>query len=147
MRDVLGIDPGPTGYAWARYDGTEITAWGECGLTDLPDTPLHGIAAVGIEKIQWYGPKVPFGNPTRDTCRNIGQIAQMLLFATGREPVEVSRRTVAAGITRLPRQNKQQVNARVNLLCPRFARRRRGLNNHHRDAAAVAVWVWGHKEE
>jgi len=139
---TIGIDPGPDSYAWARYDGADIVAWGECAVDTLPDTPLHGLAAVGIEAVMPYGPRVPFGQSTRRTCECVGAIGAMFRFATGREPERVGRKRIAADLAGSARAGDKGINAVIGRLCPAFAVKHRGLNGHHRAAAAVAVWLW-----
>lgn len=127
---ILGIDPGPNGFAWAVYDAkrNEVTAWGEDG--DTPDTD-H----VAIEDLVALWQR---GNPLIETAKTIGKLEMLYPRA-----ILLARKTIAAALTGSARSGDKEINLALGRLVPSFADKRKGLNGHHRAAAAVAYVAAG----
>jgi len=130
---ILGIDPGPTGYAWALFDSdrNEIVEWGDNPSDDLVLDYDH----VAIEDIVsvWHQ-----GRTVIETAKMIGRLQKVFPDA-----IMIPRKTVAAVLGGNARAGDQRINAALNRYIPSLARRRKGLNGHHRAAAAVAFVALG----
>jgi hypothetical protein len=138
---ILGIDPGPTGIAWAIYGPVagerhdrpnDIIEWGECDN-------WHGakwetgdfLGAHDYAAIEWPVIFPGAGNEVRDTIATAGIWWDRL----GKSTLLIPRATVASA---LHVRGDSRINAVVASLCPALAGVRKGLTGHHRAAAAVA---------
>lgn len=132
---VLGVDPGCHGIAWAIFnsDIQDIEAWGEIGNWQwYPDwiPPLRQ-AAIELPVI-FPGA----GNSVRDTLVTTGHWLHIL----GPDTLLIPRATIAAA---LHAKGDQAINRVMAKLCPALHGTHRGLNGHHRAAAAVALVAAG----
>lgn len=132
---VLGIDPGPEDWAWAVYDtanGGKITSWGD---RDTPCPSQGWCAHIAIEDIvtAWQQ-----GKTVMQTCKMIGRLQAMFPDA-----IMIPRKEVAVVLGGSVRAGDREINAALNRLVPSFAAKRKGLNGHHRAAAAVAYVAVG----
>lgn len=148
---VLGIDPGPSDFAWAVYDSDvdDITLWGVSpylmdAITDISvefidsdEIDLTICRVIGIERVRSYGQII--GNSILETAEVVGALEQESHSFGGCIAHLIPRRTIVAHLTGSAVGGDKQVNARVNQICPNFAKVRKGLNGHHRAAAAVAI--------
>ena len=130
---ILGIDPGNRGYHWATYDKVrnEIIAWGD--ESKLPNGAEFD--AVAIEDI------AAIYHPSRtrtDTAKMIGR-----LQAAFPDAIMITRERVRTVLTGSARGSEAAANRALNRFIPSFAARRRGLNGHHRAAAACAFVAVG----
>lgn len=127
---VLGIDPGPNGFAWAIYDSekSDIVEWG--------DDAASKSDYVVIEDIQSYGNMI--GKSTLDTAKTIGKIQGWYP-----EALLLPRKAIAQVLGGSVRAGDKAINYALGKLIPSFSYKRRGLNGHHRAAAACAYVGYG----
>lgn len=142
---VLGCDPGPDNYAWTLYEETDtersFVVWGECSYDTWPNIPQWPkVVAIGIEQIQTHGHVM--SNVTLKTCENVGRLNKMFDFLN-KKVFLLPRKAIAARLTDKATSGDKEINAAVNQFVPSFAKQRRGLNGHHRAAAAVALVTYG----
>jgi hypothetical protein len=145
---VLGIDPGPGGFAWASYDPekNDIWNWGDCSM--CIDMPLS-IATVGV----FTGDVVVVEEPALTSIDGAAQSLVRISFqsgliaggflARGFAVNLLNRKIVASVLTRSVRSGDKEINRALGVLIPSFAATRKGLNGHHRAAAAVAYVGYG----
>jgi len=126
------VDPGPSESAWAVYDSKEddIVEWG----TSINLEVKYDM--VGIERIRSYGQVV--SNAVLETAEQVGFLERVFIELKTRVHL-IPRRTIVNHLTGTAVGGDKKVNAAVNLICPNFAAKRKGLNGHHRAAAAVAI--------
>lgn len=144
----MGIDPGPTGFAWAVYDEprNRIDEWGHengvtpsgvSGATFLHWKDLCGKAdVVAVERI------MPFGQPPSVSLLQTVEVVGMLR-AIVPEILLIPRKSVVVALTGKVTHGDKEVNATMNRLCPNLEGRIPGVDGHVRAAAAVAYVAKG----
>lgn len=127
---VLGIDPGPRGFAWAIYDESTntITQWGNNMVTAAYDV-------VAIEDM--VGIYMP-GKDRASTAKMIGRLQERFPGA-----LLVPREAIRSVLTGSARGDEVRANRALGRFIPSFAARRPGLNGHHRAAACCAFVALG----
>jgi Holliday junction resolvasome RuvABC endonuclease subunit len=134
---VLGIDPGPNSYAWALLD-VDVQGDGMAALLcygDDVDIPVVAVESVAVEKIMPYGQRI--GESVMDTIRT-EQSAAESYERLGFTVVRIPRKVIVVALCGKASAGDKQVNAVMQRLCPDLKGKRKGLNGHHRAAAAVA---------
>ncbi len=134
---IIGCDPGPNDFSWAIYDNHlgEIIEWGDGFSWGQGDGAHIGLA--GVERVRSYGSVV--SNAVLETSETVGRLDEYFENFELYDCILIPRRTIVAHLTGSAVGGDKQVNAAVNLICPNFAKKRKGLNGHHRAAAAVAI--------
>lgn len=150
----MGIDPGPTGFAWAVYDDEAIvgafrggiTEWGhENGVTPgsvSGSTLLHWKDVCGKADVVAVERIMPFGQPPSVGLLQTVEVVGMLR-AMVPEILLIPRKSVVVALTGKVTHGDTEVNATMKRLCPNLEGRQPGLDGHVRAAAAVAYVAVG----
>ncbi len=144
----LGIDPSPTGFAWAIYDEdrNEIVEWGhEDGAIPggvLGSTLLHWKDVCGKTDVVAVERVMPFGSPPSSALLQTVEVVGMLR-AMVPDVLLIPRKSVVVALTGQTQNGDKEVNATMERLVPNIAGRIPGIDGHIRAAAAVAYVAVG----
>lgn len=133
---IVGIDPGPNGFAWAKLDGSHFTDWGEHTFPDDRET-FVGMRSETIYAIEHWTAGRTLGNYGRDTTLTIGRLIEWWPHP---HHILVPRERVATslGLKRNEKRGNPQVNRIIRKLYPELADLR-PLKQYRHILAACAV--------
>jgi hypothetical protein len=155
---ILGVDPSPTGIAWAIYDDQIRKAVGVCAVGYRSDIVAWGS---GLNWCDECRAEVCGGRPSRwdyaaietITARRAGPISSAEIQTAftigiwwdrlGTNTLLLDRSTIRAALKVGHGASDPQVNCVMAKLCPALDGVRKGLDSHHRAAAAVALVAAG----
>ena len=153
MTYILGIDPGPDGFAWALFDtvSEDMLVWGEtkiftvkgiCLGRSRPTTEeFNNIewGTVAIERVGAYGANSN-SNALCMTSETVGILRHLWLE---RRVILIYRREVSRALTGRVNSGDAKLNLVMKRLVPSLNKKQKGLNSHTRAAAAVAYVAAG----
>ena len=132
---IVGIDPGPKGFAWAllldgRFDDWDEYSWGVCCV--FSEKILQSAHSIAVEE---FSAGRILGNASRETIKSIGRIQALYDNVLLIPRVQVAS---SLGLGGRQKRGDAQINRAMCVLYPELRGRQKGLNSHTRAACAVA---------